>query len=160
MMMNKLKLKALTQEYGGRCKIIPCCDLPKMEDDFDGLKDDIIDCFKRQQIICDWTLKDGVLERYEEPEEEETDEDVKVLFWEDVVCKCLNSGFLVIYEVPVPSGVRKKNGKISGFSYSWGYYQTHYIHLEDISQLSAVLSNLDDWMLEDVYNKEQEQSND
>lgn len=89
--MNKIKLKNLTQEYSGRCKIIPCCDLPKMEDDFDGLKDDIIDCFKRKQIIC-----------------------------------------------------------------GWGYYQTHYIHLPDISQLSAVLSNLDDWMLEEVYNEEQE----
>lgn len=150
--MNKLKLKALTQEYSGRCKIIPCCDLPKMEDDFDGLKDDIIDCFKRQQIICDWTLKDGVLEKYEDNDE---------LFWEDVVCICLRKGFLVIYDVPVPRNVKKKDGRIKSWqTLGWGYYQTLYIHLPDISQLSAVLSNLDDWMLEDVYKEEQEQSND
>lgn len=146
--MNKLKLKALTQEYSGRCKIIPCCDLPKMKDDFDGLKDDIIDCFKRQQIICGWTLKDGVLEKYEDNDE---------LFWEDVVCICLREGFLVIYDVPVPRNVKKEDGRIKSWqTLGWGYYQTHYIHLPDISQLSAVLSNLDDWMLEEVYNEEQE----
>lgn len=150
--MNKLKLKALTQEYSGRCKIIPCCDLPKMEDDFDGLKDDIIDCFKRKQIICGWTLKDGVLGKYEDNDE---------LFWEDVVCICLREGFLVIYDVPVPQNVKKKDGKIKSWqTLGWGYYQTLYIHLPDISQLSAVLSNLDDQLLEDVYNEEQEQSND
>ena len=146
--MNKLKLKALTQEYSGRCKIIPCCDLPKMKDDFDGFKDDIIDCFKRQQIICGWTLKDGVLEKYEDNDE---------LFWEDVVCICLREGFLVIYDVPVPRNVKKEDGRIKSWqTLGWGYYQTHYIHLPDISQLSAVLSNLDDWMLEEVYNEEQE----
>lgn len=150
--MNKIKLKNLKQEYSGRCKIIPCCDLPKMEDDFDGLKDDIIDCFKRQQIICDWTLKDGFLEKYEDNDE---------LFWEDVVCICLREGFLVIYDVPVPRNVKKKDGKIKSWeTLGWGYYQTLYIHLPDISQLSAVLSNLDDQLLEDVYNEEQEQSND
>lgn len=159
--MNKLKLKALTQEYSGRCKIIPCCDLYKIEGDFDDLKDDIIDCFKRQQIICDWSLKDGVLEKYEESEAGETDEDVKVLFWEDVVCSCLKEGFLVIYDVPVARNVKKKYGKITSWETSgWGYYQTLYIHLPDISQLSAVLSNLDDQMLEDVYEEEQEQNND
>lgn len=158
--MDKIKLKALTQEYSGRCKIIPCCDLPKMEDDFDGLKDDIADSFKRQQIICDWTLKDGVLEKYEDPEDGETDEDVKVLFWEDVVCSCLKDGFLVVYDVPVPRNVKKKDGKLKSWETSgWGYYQTLYIHLPDISQLSAVLSNLDDRILEDVYNEEQEQDN-
>ena len=146
--MNKIKLKNLTQEYSGRCKIIPCCDLPKMEDDFDGLKDDIIDCFKRKQIICGGTLKDGVLEEYEDNDE---------LFWEDVVCICLREGFLVIYDVPVPRNVKKKDGKIKSWeTLGWGYYQTLYIHLPDISQLSAVLSNLDDWMLEEVYNEEQE----
>lgn len=150
--MTKLKLKALTQEYSGRCKIIPCCDLPKMEDDFDGLKDDIIDCFKNQQIICDWTLKDSVLEKYENNDE---------LFWEDVVCICLREGFLVIYDVPVPRNVKKKDGRFSSWqTLGWGYYRTLYIHLPDISQLSAVLSNLDGRLLEDVYNEEQEQSND
>lgn len=150
--MNKLKLKALTQEYSGRCKIIPCCDLPKMEDDFDGLKDDIIDCFKRKQIICGWTVKDGVLEKYEDNDE---------LFWEDVVCICLREGFLVIYDVPVPRNVKKKNGRFKSWqTLGWGHYQTLYIHLPDISQLSAVLSNLDDQLLEDVYNEEQEQRND
>lgn len=146
--MNKIKLKNLKQEYEERCKIIPCCDLPKMEDDFDGLKDDIIDCFKRKQIICGWTLKDGVLEKYEDNDE---------LFWEDVVCICLREGFLVIYDVPVPRNVKKEDGRIKSWqTLGWGYYQTHYIHLPDISQLSAVLSNLDDWMLEEVYNEEQE----
>ena len=119
-----------------------------MKDDFDGLKDDIIDCFKRQQIICGWTLKDGVLEKYEDNDE---------LFWEDVVCICLREGFLVIYDVPVPRNVKKEDGRIKSWqTLGWGYYQTHYIHLPDISQLSAVLSNLDDWMLEEVYNEEQE----
>ena len=151
--MDRLKLKNIKQEYKGRCKIIPCCDLPKFEDNFDDLKNDIIEAFKDQQIISNWTLKDGVLEKYDD---EDLDEDERIEdFWLELVCDCLNSGFLVIYEVPVPSGVRKENGKISVLSYSWGYYQTHYIHLEDISELSAVLSNLDDYIVEEVYRKEQ-----
>ena len=151
--MIKLKLKNIKQEYRGRCKIIPCCDLPKLEDNFDDLKNDIIEAFKDQQIISNWTLKDGVLEKYDDGDLDE-DERIEV-FWSELVCNCLDRGFLVIYEVPVPSDVRKENGKISGFSYSWGYYQTHYIHLENISELTAVLSNLDDYIVEDVYKKEQ-----
>lgn len=157
--MNKIKLKNLTQEYSGRCKIIPCCDLPKMEDDFDGLKDDIIDCFKRQQIICDWSLKDGVLEKYKNKDFDSEDEETEYL-WVELICQCMNDGFLIIYESPVPRNIRMENGKVQSYSCSWGYTQTNYIHLNDISQLSAVLSNLDDWMLEDVYKEEQEQSND
>ena len=64
--MIKLKLKNIKQEYKGRCKIIPCCDLPKLEDNFDDLKNDIIEAFKDQQIISNWTLKDGVLEKYDD----------------------------------------------------------------------------------------------
>ena len=151
--MSELKLKNIKQEYEGRCKIIPCCDLPKIEDNFDCLKDDIIEAFREQRIISNWTLKDGALEKYDD---EYLDEDERIeAFWLEFVCKCLNSGFLVIYEVPVPSNVRKENGKISGFSYSWGYYQTYYIHLEDISELTAVLSNLDDYIAEEVYKEEQ-----
>lgn len=151
--MSELKLKNIKQEYEGRCKIIPCRDLPKLEDNFDDLKNDIIEVFREQRIISNWTLREGALEKYDD---EDLDEDERIeTFWLELVCKCLNSGFLVIYEVPVPSCVRKENGKISGFSYSWGYYQTHYIHLEDISELTSVLSNLDDYIVEEVYKEEQ-----
>ena len=64
--MSELKLKPIKQEYEGRCKIIPCCDLPKIEDNFDCLKDDIIEAFREQRIISNWTLKDGVLEEYDD----------------------------------------------------------------------------------------------
>lgn len=30
-----IKLKNLKQEYMGRCNIIPCCDLPKIEGSFE-----------------------------------------------------------------------------------------------------------------------------
>ena len=43
--MNELKLKNIKQEYNGRCRIIPCCDLPKIEDEFNDLKEEIIDAF-------------------------------------------------------------------------------------------------------------------
>lgn len=35
-----IKLKNLKQEYMGRCNIIPCCDLPKIEGSFNDLKYD------------------------------------------------------------------------------------------------------------------------
>lgn len=156
--MNEIKLKALKQDYRGKCKIIPCCDLPKMENDnFDDTRDDIIEVFKEQRLICDWSLKDGVLEKYENLEEDETEEELKETFWNDLVCRCLNEGFLVIYDVPIPKNIKKDNGKFTSWtSYGWGYYQTFYIHLTYISQLNAVLSNLDDRILEDVWKEEQE----
>ena len=43
--MNELKLKNIKQEYNGRCRIIHCCDLPKIEDEFNDLKEEIIDAF-------------------------------------------------------------------------------------------------------------------
>lgn len=152
--MSELKLKNIKQEYAGHCKIIPCCDLPKIKDNFDDLKNDIVEAFSNQQIINDWTLIEGSLEKFDNEDFEDDIERFEA-FWLELVCKCLNSGFLVIYEVPVPSGVRKENGKISSFSYSWGYCQTHYIHLENISELTAVLSNLDDYIVEEVYKEEQ-----
>lgn len=152
--MSELKLKNIKQEYAGHCKIIPCCDLPKIEDNFDDLKNDIMEAFSNQQIISGWTLREGSLEKFDNEDFEDDIERFEA-FWLELVCQCLNSGFLVIYEVPVPSGVQKENGKISGFSYSWGYCQTYYIHLENISELTAVLSNLDDYIVEEVYKEEQ-----
>ncbi len=152
--MSELKLRDIKQEYNGRCKIIPCCDLPKIEDNFDSLKEDIIEAFREQRIISNWTLREGALEKFDDEDFDNENERIET-FWLELVCRCLNKGFLVIYEVPVPSGVRKENGRISGFSFSWGYYQTHYINLEDISELTAVLSNLDEHIVEEVYKEEQ-----
>lgn len=91
----------------GRCNIIPCCDLPKIEGSFNDLKDDIIDSFVNQNIISDWTLKDGVLEKYNNNEEFDNDDEREEEFWNEVVCRCLNKGYLVIYELPVPNGIHK-----------------------------------------------------
>lgn len=154
--MNKLKLKALTQEYSGRCKIIPCCDLPKIESNFDDLKDDIIDAFKDQRIICNWSLKDGVLEKYKDKDFDNEDEETEYL-WLELICKCMNDGFLIIYESPVPRNIRMENGKVQSYSCSWGYTQTNYIHLNDITQLSAVLSNLDDELIRKEYKEENDE---
>lgn len=80
-----IKLKNLKQEYMGRCNIIPCCDLPKIEGSFNDLKDDIIDSFVNQNIISDWTLKDGVLEKYNNNEEFDNDDEREEEFWNEVV---------------------------------------------------------------------------
>lgn len=77
-------------------------------------------------------------------------------FWNEVVCRCLNKGYLVIYELPVPNGIHKNNEKIEYFSYSWGYFQTHFIHITDLAQLTSVLSNLDDLIIEEKYKEEQQ----
>lgn len=151
-----IKLKNLKQEYMGRCNIIPCCDLPKIEGSFNDLKDDIIDSFVNQNIISDWTLKDGVLEKYNNNEEFDNDDEREEEFWNEVVCRCLNKGYLVIYELPVPNGIHKNNEKIEYFSYSWGYFQTHFIHITDLAQLTSVLSNLDDMIIEEKYKEEQQ----
>lgn len=98
--------------------------MPKIESNFDDLKDDIIDAFKDQRIICNWSLKDGVL---------------------------------IIYESPVPHNIRMENGKVQSYSCSWGYTQTNYIHLNDITQLSAVLSNLDDELIREEYKEENDE---
>ena len=151
-----IKLKNLKQEYMGRCNIIPCCDLPKIEGSFNDLKDDIIDSFVNQNIISDWTLKDGVLEKYNNNEEFDNDDEREEEFWNEVVCRCLNKGYLVIYELPVPNGIHKNNEKIEYFSYSWGYFQTHFIHITDLAQLTSVLSNLDDMIIKEKYKEEQQ----
>lgn len=43
------------------------------------LKDDIIDSFVNQNIISDWTLKDGVLEKYNNNEEFDNDDEREYL---------------------------------------------------------------------------------
>lgn len=151
-----IKLKNLKQEYMGRCNIIPCCDLPKIEGSFNDLKDDIIDSFVNQNIISDWTLKDGVLEKYNNNEEFDNDDEREEEFWNEVVCRYLNKGYLVIYELPVPNGIHKNNEKIEYFSCSWGYFQTHFIHITDLAQLTSVLSNLDDMIIKEKYKEEQQ----
>jgi len=107
------------------------------------------------QIISNWSLKDSVLAQYEN-EDFDNDAEKKEYLWLELICQCLDSGFLVIYEVPVPCNVRKENGIVDGYTFSWGYTQTHYIHLIDITQLSSVLSNLDDYVVEEIYKEEQE----
>lgn len=151
-----IKLKSLEQEYMGRCNIIPCCDLPKIEGSFNDLKDDIIDSFVNQNIISNWTLKDEILEKYNDNEEFDNDDEREENFWNEVVCRCLNKGYLVIYELPVPNGIHKNNEKIEYFSCSWGYFQTHFIHITDLAQLTSVLSNLDDMIIKEKYKEEQQ----
>ena len=152
--MTKLKIKDLKTTYNGRCKIIPCCDLSKLEDNFDDLKSEICEAVREQQIISNWALREDALQKFDE-EDFDSDAEKEEAFWSEFVCQVLNSGFLIIYEVPVPSNVKKSNGRISNYSFSWGYYQTYFIHLEDLSELTAILSNLDDHIIEDVYNEEQ-----
>lgn len=152
--MTKLKIKDLKTAYNGRCKIIPCCDLAKLEDSFDDLKSEICEAVRDQQIISNWTLREDALQKFDE-EDFENDTEKEEAFWSEFVCQVLNSGFLIIYEVPVPSEVKKVDGRVSSYSFSWGYYQTYFIHLENISELTAILSNLDDCIVEDVYKKEQ-----
>lgn len=106
--MNKIKLKNLKQEYEGRCKIIPCCDLPKIESNFDDLKDDIIDAFKDQRIICNWSLKDGVLEKYKDKDFDNEDEETEYL-WLELICQCMNDGFFNYLRITCSA--QYKNGK-------------------------------------------------
>lgn len=80
------------------------------------------------------------------------DEDERIEYlWAELICQCLNDGFLIIYESPVPCDVKMNDGKLQNYNYSWGYTQTNYIHLKDITQLSAVLSNLDDELIRREY---------
>jgi hypothetical protein len=154
MEMNEIKLKALKQEYDGKCVIIPCADLPKYEKDaFDDTRNDIIEAVFEKRVICDWIFKDNAFDLYEDID----DDDVKDEFWEDIVCSCFKTGFLVIYTHPVPRNIKKKDGKIVSWeTFGFGYTQTRYIHLEDIAQLSAVLSNIDDRTVEKVWKEENE----
>lgn len=149
-----IRLQNLEQEYLGRCKIIPCCDLLKIEENFNDLKDDIIDAFVNKTIISNWRLKEGVLEKYNTKEESDDDAEQEG-FWIELVCRCLDKGYLVIYELPVPNHIHKNNGKIEHFSFSWGHFQTHFLHITDLTQLTAILSNLDDFVIEEKYKEEQ-----
>lgn len=152
--MNELKLNNLTEEYEGKCVIIPCADLPKYEyDPFDEIRDGIIEACWEKRIICDWNFKEDAFEEYDYLE----DEDIKNEFWEDIVCRCLRSGFLIIYTCPVPTDVKKVNDKVSSYTTNgFGYTQTRYIHLEDISKLTTILHNIDKEMIEEAW-KEQEE---
>ena len=64
----------------------------------------------------------------------------------------MKTGFFVIYESPVPCDVKKHKDGSYSYSFSWGYTQTNYIHLEDLTQLSSILKNID----EEMKNKEYE----
>ena len=154
--MNE-SIRKFKQEYNGKCTLIPCSDLPKFgEDSFWDMKDEILDYVINQNMICDWKIKDEYL-NVDLDDEEEKEE-----FWYDTVCKVMEDGFLVIYEHQVPSHIVKENGRFSSCTLG-GWTRTEYIHLKDIFQLSAVLSNIDDDIIEEVWKEEQakkEQEND
>ncbi len=146
--MNK-SIRKFKQEYNGKCTLIPCSDLPKFgEDSFWDMKDEILDYVINQNMICDWKIKDEYL-NVDLDDEEEKEE-----FWNDTVCKVMEDGFLVIYEHRVPSHIVKENGRFSSCTLG-GWTRTEYIHLKDISQLSSVLSNIDDDIIEEVWKEEQ-----
>ena len=149
--MSNKNIRKFKQEYSGKCTIIPCPDLVKFgEDSFWELKNDIIEAVAEQRIICDWNIKEEYLKNIDE-----FDDDSKEEFWNEIVCDVFSDGFLVIYEYPVPSNVHKENGRLSHWSFD-GWTGTNYIHLKDISQLYAVLSNIDDDIVEEVWKEEQE----
>jgi hypothetical protein len=152
--MNEISLKDLKREYTGKCTIIPCVDLPKYErDSFDDTRNDIIEACWEKRIICNWKFKEDAFKEYEDIE----DEDIKDEFWEDVVCNCLKEGFLIIYTHPVPINITKKDDRIVSWEDNgFGYTQTRYVHLEDISQLNMVLYNIDKEALEEAWREEQE----
>ena len=157
--MKDNKIENYLEEYNGRCKIIPCCDLGKMEGGINELKDDILEAFREERIISSWSLKEGIFDNGElvqkEDDEDYIDEDEYI--WNELVCYCMKNGYLVIYEVPVPYDVKKKeDGTFSSFGWSWGCYQTHYIHIDDLMQLTPILKNIDDEMKEKSYKEEQE----
>lgn len=152
--MKEISLKDLKQEYTGKCNIIPCADLPKYERDaFDDTRNDIIEACWEKRIICNWKFKEDAFKEYNDID----DEDIKDEFWEDIVCRCLREGFLIIYTHPVPRNVKKKDGRIVSWEDNgFGYTQTRYIHLEDISQLNMVLYNIDKEALEEAWREEQQ----
>lgn len=154
--MKNNNLDKYTDNYDGRCKIIPCQDFEQMEDRFDNLREEIMEAFCEERIISDWKLKKGIFENGElvntdEVENYDSEEDY---IWYQLVCKIMKKGFFVIYELPVPLNVKKHKDGSYSFTFSWGYYQTYYIHLEDITQLSSVLKNIDKEMKETEYKKE------
>ena len=51
--MDEISLKALKQEYTGKCIIIPCADLPKYEEDaFDDTRNDL----PKRIVRKDWCI--------------------------------------------------------------------------------------------------------
>lgn len=146
--MKDNKLKDLQESYKGIATIVPCCDLNKIEDSSNEIRENLTEAFLEERIISDWDLKDGVIDEcYDDDYSEEEQEDV---IWTELICGCLNEGFVIMYEAPVPTNICKdEKGNISHYGFSWGYTQTHYIHLMDISSLSDVLRNLDKKILED-----------
>lgn len=158
--MKNNKIDKYFEDYEGRCKIIPCRDLMKFEGNMDETKEEILEAFREERIISDWSLKEGIFDNGElvqKEDDEDCIDDEDEYIWNELVCYCMKNGYLVIYEVPVPYNVKKKeDGTFSSFSYSWGHYQTHYIHLDDLMQLTPILKNIDEEMKEQAYKEEQE----
>lgn len=152
--MKNFILKDLIKSYNGVATIIPCQDLIKIEDSDNELREQITEAFMDECIFSNWDLKEGAKERhYDEDYSEEEQEDV---IWQDLICSVLNKGFIVIYKTPVPRNIVKdEKGKISHYGWSWGYTQTSYLHLEDLSNLSTILINLDEKILEEEWNAQQ-----
>ena len=127
-----------------------------MEGNFDNIKEEIIDAFREERIISDWSLKEGIFKDGElidsDAYEDDCYENEEDYIWQELVCHCMKTGFFVIYESPVPCDVKKHKDGSYSYSFSWGYTQTNYIHLEDLTQLSSILKNID----EEMKNKEYE----
>ena len=157
--MKDNRLGKYTESYNGKCVIIPCGDFEKMEGNFDNIKEEIIDAFRDERIISNWNLKEGIFkdgELIDDDDEVEDFESEEDYIWQVLVCPCMKTGFFVIYESPVPCNVKKLDDGSYSYHFSWGYTQTNYIHLEDLTQLSSILKNIDEEMKEQEYKKNKE----
>lgn len=152
--MKNFILKDLAETYNGLVTIIPCQDLAKIEDSSDEIREQITEAFMNEVIFSNWDLKEGAKEKYYD--EDYSEEEQEEVIWQELICSVLNKGFIVIYKTPVPTNIVKdEKGKISHYGWSWGYTQTNYLHLDDLSNLSTILINLDDKILEEEWNAQQ-----
>ena len=109
--MNKNNIIKYKEKYNGKCLIVPCEDLEKMEGNFNNIKEEIIDAFREERIISDWSLKKSIFKDGElidsEAYEDDCYENEEDFIWQQLVCRCMRTGFFVIYESPVPCDVKK-----------------------------------------------------
>lgn len=150
-MKNFISRKSITN-YIGVATIIPCEDLPKMKDQFDETREDITEAFMDNIFIGDCKVNKVIRRRYYNEDFDDCDDEL----WQNIVCRKLNKGFVVIYKVSTPKKIFKnKSGEVTRFSQYENLFQTNYVYLKNLSDLSAILTNIDNEILEKEWEKQE-----
>lgn len=150
--MKNSKPNNSTKTYIGVATIIPCQDLPKMEYQMEEAVDDIAEALMNNMIIGDCKVSKVVQRKYFNEDYKDYYEEI----WKNIVCRKLKQGFFVTYKVATPKKIFKtKSGEFTRFSLCDNCFQTNYVLLEDLSELSSVLTDIDQKILEQEWEKQE-----